>query len=109
MRFTHIYTRRSRPGKIGAVTTARGRDHHGRLGFSFWGFPRSFQSGSCSPRAQLMKPSMSALGALGMASSVSKISLRSELGSWVRGLRVGGGNEGAMSGVECSGRVCMRD
>lgn len=40
-----------------------------------------FQVGSCSPRAQLIRPPNSLAGAFGMLSMVSKISFRSSFGS----------------------------
>ena len=43
--------------------------------------PVCFQLGSCSPRAQLIKPPTTVLGSLGMLSMVAKISRRSALGS----------------------------
>jgi hypothetical protein len=53
-------------------------DHYqGRLGFSGAFLPFFFQSGSCSPRAQLAMPPTSLLGRLGSPSSVSNISFRS--------------------------------
>ena len=43
--------------------------------------PRKVPPRTCSPFAQLRNPSMSFFGAAGMASSVSKISMKSEFGS----------------------------
>lgn len=51
-------------------------DHHGRLVSGAF-LPFFFQSGSCSPRAQLAMPPTSLPGRLGSPSSVSKISFRS--------------------------------
>ena len=48
-----------------------------------------FQSGSCSPRAQLMNPPISLEGSFGAFSMTSKISSRSELGSVIFPVLVG--------------------
>ena len=64
--------------------THKDRSAQSHLGGCFF-----FQSGSCSPRAQLMKPPISLEGSFGAFSMTSKISSKSELGSVIFPVFVG--------------------
>ena len=77
---THGQTSSLQPPFINSWT----RSAQSHLGGCFF-----FQSGSCSPRAQLMKPPMSLEGSFGAFSMTSKISSRSELGSVIFPVLVG--------------------